>query len=438
MKANAASLVRKLHGVDDSLYISKITDTSGKTFFTVRSGPFDTVKDAAAALDSFQAVNHDIKAVIMVQDSLEPVPIPEADTSKNIGVGDKKEAASPPLWGDAETGNMDKELSTAATVPEQSSVAALEHEIGALKTQMKTLMDAEDIRSELTESTEEKSKKEEDILNAAGRNYTLMQKGKLGFEYKLAYTYYAFDTIKELNIIEHNSNHNITNTFTLEYPLKDNLTLESAIPFVYEYDEAGSDDSKSVTDFGDVSFGASFQPIKAGGKIPSMIFNTTLVCPMGRNPYEVNPITELSTGSGGYALEGSLSMSKAVDPIMAFGTLSYSYKHPIKDLDYKIGSYTLERYDRGDSLGFSLGLGYALSYKTSLSLGYSYSYTLESTRYYKEANPVTYQTQTASNINVGTAWRLSPKLRLNMALGIGLANSDYFSLSFRFPFEFNL
>ena len=364
---------------------------------------------------------------------------PANETSDALWGAEPEQEQTPPI--DTETPPPAVPASSASDPAPESvpgSLSDLQQQIETLKTQVKALLDAEDIRSELTESTEEKSKKEEDILNAAGRNYTLMQKGKLGVEYKIAYTYYSYDAIKELNIIEHNSNHNITNTFTVEYPLLNNLTLEAALPFVYEYDAVGSDSSKSVTDFGDVSFGASYQPLKSGGKIPSMIINTTLTCPMGRNPYEVNPLTELSTGSGGYSLSGSLSMSKPIDPIMAYGTLNYTYKYPIRHLDYKIGSYTLEEYDRGDSVGFSLGLGYALSYKTSLSLGYSYSYTFESKRYYKEANPVTSQTQTASNISIGTSWRLSPKLRLNMSLGIGLANSDYFSLSFRFPFEFNL
>ena len=458
IKSAAAALVRDLNAFSDTLYISKITTQANDSFFTVRAGVFDTVDKAAAFKNSFNQFKPGITPLVMVQDSMEEVQVEivtpdleqpgeetaDQDSQDTLWADEKPESgAKDTLWGgdnpDAgETGAVDTLALQPKTGASPENVSALEKEIETLKTQVKTLMDAEDIRSELTESKEEKSQKEDDILNAAGRNYTLMQKGKLGVEYKIAYTYYAYDAIKELNIIEHNSNHNITNTFTLEYPLKDNLTLEAALPFVYEYDEVGSDDSKSVTDFGDVSFGASFQPLKSGGKMPSMIINTTLTCPMGRNPYEVNPLTELSTGSGGYSLAGSISMSKPIDPIMAYGTLSYTYKHPIKDLDYKIGSYTLEQYDRGDSLGFSLGLGYALSYKTSLSVGYSYSHTFESTRYYKEANPVTYPTQTSSSISIGTSWRLSPKLRLNMSLGIGLGNSDYFSLSFRFPFEFNL
>lgn len=317
-------------------------------------------------------------------------------------------------------------------------VENLEQEVETLKEQIKSLLDAEEVRGELKESTEEKEAKEEDILNAAGREYTLMKKGTLGLEYKIGYTYYSYDAIRELNIIEHNSNHTITNTFTIEYPLKNNLTINSSIPFVYEYDQVGADNSKSATDFGDVSFGASYQPIKTGGDMPSIIIGTSLTCPMGRNPYEINSDTELSTGSGGYSLGTSLSVSKAVDPIMAYGTLSYSYKFPIEDLDYKIGSYTLEKYDRGDSIGVSLGIGYALSYMTSISFGYSYSYGFESKRYYKEAEAQTYPTTTSSSISVGTSWRLSQKMRVNLSLGMGLGNSDYFSLSLRFPFSYKL
>lgn len=351
------------------------------------------------------------------------------------------------LWGE-ESGEVTETApvsdSTAISVDETAvggnskDVQELKNEISELKKQVQSLLDAEDVRGELQETDEEKGQKEEDILNAAGKNYTLMKKGRIGVEYQLAYTYYDFDAITEINVVEHNSNHTLTNTFTVEYPLKDNLTLEASIPFVYEYDEVGSDSSKNITDFGDVNFGVSFQPIKSGGNIPSLIVNTTVTAPMGRNPYEINPDTELSTGSGGYSVGTSLSFSKAIDPIMAYGTLSYTYRHPIKNLDYKIGSSTLERYDRGDSVGFSLGLGYSISYMTSVTLGYSYSHAFESERFFKESESVTYKTQTSSSLSIGSSWRITPKMRVNLSLAMGLGNSDYYTLSLRFPFEFVL
>ncbi|MCF8028872.1 MAG: transporter, partial [Desulfobacteraceae bacterium] len=296
-----------------------------------------------------------------------------------------------------------------------------------------------EVRSALEESEKEEQEKQEDILSAAGRNYTLLRKGKLGLEYKLEYAYYPYDVIREQNIIEHNSHHNITNAFTLEYPLKNNLSFEALIPFVYEYDKTGAKNSKEVSDFGDVDFGLNYQPFKSGGGFPSIIFRSVLTCPMGRSPYDINPDTELATGSGGYALEGSVSVSKPVDPVMVFGTLGYVYKHPIRNLDYKLqdGS-TLERYDRGDSIELSMGLGYALSYKTSLTLGYSYTYTFEAKRYFKEGEPKSYPTRSSGSISIGTSWRISRTLKINMSLGIDITDGHYHSLSFRFPFEYNL
>ncbi len=263
-----------------------------------------------------------------------------------------------------------------------------------------------------------------------------MKTGRFGFEYKFDYTYFAYDSISEINVIEHNSNHTISNTFTIEYPFRDNLTFEASIPFVYEYDAVGNNDSKHVTDFGDVRFATSYQPVRSGPKMPAMILNATLTCPMGRSPYEVNPDLDLSTGAGGYSLEGNVSLSKAIDPIMVFGTISYDYRFPIKNLDYKIGSYTLERYDRGDRISFSAGMGYSVSYITSVTLGYSYSYTLKSKRFYNETAAQDYQTRTSSSLSIGSSWRLSKKFRFNATLGIGLGNSEHFSLSFRLPMEF--
>jgi hypothetical protein len=475
IQENAEKLKADLKETIPDLYISPIRSGDGRLLFSVRTGPFQTMeeaekrlavlpqmedlepamvlakgsflKDAGPDLQGESTVSEEIESgetAPVISKAQEPgtseTTVVEADESsaqtnetKALNDGDGG------LWGGTveDAWESDETISPGEEEPATShELQALEEEIETLKGQMKSLLDAEEIRGELTESTDEKENRDDEILDAAGRNYTLMTKGGFGFEYKLDYTYFAYDTITEINVIEHNSNHTIINTFTIEYPMQDNLTLEAAIPFVYEYDAVGRSDSKHVTDFGDVRFGMSYQPIKSGGKIPSVILNTALTCPMGRSPYEVNPELDLSTGSGGYSVEGSVSLSKAIDPIMAFGTLSYDYRFPIKDIDHKIGSYTMDRYDRGDSLGVSVGLGYSVSYITSVTLGYSYSYSFKSKRYYKEGLVQEYPTQTSSSLSIGSSWRLSKKLRVNATLQIGLGNSEYFSLSFRLPMEF--
>jgi len=471
------------------VYIKQIKNAAGKSYYTVRSGPFESIEKARAFINSISPAPED-RPWIARADSMQPAeqsnamqaqsphssdaldgsskaPPDMAEAAGNMdGNSDlsenpsqekkpeKTETADTGLWGAA--ADSDKPGEEPADDPEEfldqkwdasdktedqdtsPRVNALEQEVRELKQTVQTLLDAREVREELEATEEEEREKEEDILSAAGRQYVLLQKGRLGVEYKLDYSYFAYDAVREQNIIEHNSQHNITNTFTIEYPLKDNLSVEMAVPFIYKYDKVGSDNSKDVSDFGDVDFAVNYQPFKSGARLPSIIFRTVLTCPMGRDPYDINPDTELSTGSGGYSLQGSMSVSKVVDPIMVFGSLGYTYKHPIDDLDYKLGSYTLERYERGDTVELSMGIGYSLSYVTSLTIGYSYAYSFEDKRFFKEAQSQTYETRTQSSLNIGTSWRLSKKLRMNMSLGIGLANSDYYTLSFRFPFEFDL
>ncbi len=494
----AQRYAKDLSFMDRPVFVRQLQNASGDTVYSVRTGPFKTAEAAKAFIEEWTPMLPQ-KPVAMAKDSLRPVrltPPEQAEKSreaKNASARAEAETRTktakekpaqvavdrvPAERGDetvraasqktasrsATEDKQDKENRDAAASDEDgndslwgasgstetdsgkdkgagisaSGQADLRRQIRELQEQVNTLMEAEEVRSELQATEEEKEEKEEDILSAAGRNYTLLQKGKLGVEYKLDYSYFSYDALREQNIIEHNSNHNVTNTFTVEFPLKDNLSIDTAIPYVYKFDKVGTGESKEINDFNDVDFALNYQPVKSGGNIPSIIFRTVLTCPLGRDPYDINPDTELSTGSGGYAAGGSLSLSKAVDPVMVFGTFSYTYKHPIDDLDFKLGSQTLTRYERGDSLGFSMGVGYSLSYITSLSLGYSYSYTFEAERFFKEAESQTYGTRTESSLSIGTSWRVSKKLRISTSLLIGLADSDYFSLSFRFPYEFDL
>lgn len=506
IKSIARECVDEYAHLERDVFIKQIRNSAGKSYYTVRTGPFESVEQAREFVEALKPKPGDTPW-IMHAGSMKPAARPREKTRETSAAASpapekEKPAASEEsapsgaaavdspdtpqtevaevegseeqndsgeaeagLWGTAESENEpadseegpteksgagkpktanEKSTETSAEAAaspdtgQPGSVKELQQEVKTLKEKVQTLLDAQEVRKELKATEEEKAEEEEDILSAAGRQYTLLAKGRLGVEYKLDYSYFAYDAVREQNIIEHNSQHNITNTFTLEYPLKNNLTLEAAIPFVYKYDKVGSDESKDVSDFGDVDFALNYQPLKSGGGFPSIILRTVLTCPMGRDPYDINSDTELSTGSGGYSLKGSMSVSKAVDPIMVFGSFGYTYKHPIDDLDYKLGSYTLERYERGDTLEFSMGIGYSLSYITSLTLGYSYSYSFEDERFFKEAEPQTYATRTDSSLNIGTSWRISQKMRINMSLGIGLANNDYFTLAFRFPYEYDL
>ncbi len=299
-------------------------------------------------------------------------------------------------------------------------------------------MNAAEVRQSLVQTDEEKKDEKESILNAAGRQYTLMKSGKIGFEYRFVYTNYRYDSLKEANVIEHNSNYNIKNVFILEYPYLDNLTLGSSIPFIYEYDQVGSKNEKETTDFGDALFYVNYQPMRTGGDFPSVIFNAYVSCPMGRSPYEINPDEDLSTGTGGYSTTFSINSSKSIDPVLVYGTLSYKYNFPIDNLDYKITPYTMEKVEPGDTIGLSMGFGFALSYKTSITIGYSFSYTLKTKRYFKEIESIEYPTSSSSSLTIGSSWRFSGNRRMNVNVSTGLSNSGNHSVTFSIPMEFDL
>ena len=152
---------------------------------------------------------------------------PEASDTEANGVSDMEDQEEG-LWGlspeneapDASRGvvNGDSDDAASPAMGGEKRVQELEDEVKQLREQVQSLLDAEDVRGELEESDAEKEQKEEDILNAAGTNYTLMKKGRIGVEYQLSYSYYDFDTISEINVIEHNSNHNLTNTLRWSIP----------------------------------------------------------------------------------------------------------------------------------------------------------------------------------------------------------------------------
>ncbi len=72
---------------------------------------------------------------------------------------------------------------------------------------------------------EEKSQIIDDILSAAGRQYSLLKKGTVGLSYTFNYAYYSGDANDELTMVLRRVNHNLTNTLALEYAFFNNLTV---------------------------------------------------------------------------------------------------------------------------------------------------------------------------------------------------------------------
>jgi len=324
------------------------------------------------------------------------------------------------------------------TQVEDSGSKSLEQQVKDLRQEIKKIRDENEARKKLEVPEEEKSQTVEDILSAAGRQYTLMKKGTLGLDYTLGYSYFSSDAITEASVIERRANHNLTNTISAEYALFNNLTMSASIPFCYKYNRVGTASSQDATDLGDITVGLTLQPLKAGGTMPTTIFSLGVSLPTGTSPYEVNQNQTLATGSGYYSISSGLSFSKVIDLLVAFGSLGYSYGLKESGINqYWSKTQKLTGIEPGSSIGLSFGFGYALSYQASLNIGAQFSYSFGPE--YEVNNTQTFKSGSSlsGSFNVGTGWRVTAARSIYITLGIGLTNNDSdFSLSFRLPFEF--
>ena len=329
---------------------------------------------------------------------------------------------------------------TFSQAQENGDVKELLDKVKQLENQVQDLREEADVRNKLKITREEEQQKEEEILTAVDREeYTLTKKKSINLTYTLGYSYSSYDKLQldESDIFgEHLYNHSINHNISVSYGLLNNLSVSFGVPFKYRYYQTGGNESRDVTDIGDMSLGVGFRPFKSAGWMPTMSFHGSATLPTGRSPYKIDPMTELSTGSGVYSLGAGVSMSKPIDPIVAFGSLSYTYSFPKSDFTQNVNGLILEKVEPGPDLGFKIGLGYALSYRTSINLSFNYTHGFSSTYYYKGGYSRETAVGTSAGFSVGTGWKISPTTTISLGVGIGLVGDENFSLSFSVPFEF--
>jgi polyhydroxyalkanoate synthesis regulator phasin len=333
--------------------------------------------------------------------------------------------------------NPPQNLQPEATELKDESPKSLEQKVEDLRQEIQKIRSENEARKRLEVPEEEKNKSTEDILSAVGNQYVLLKKGIIGLQYSLNYAYYSSDVVSS-STIESRSNHNLTNSIILQYGLLNNFTMYANVPFDYKYNAVGTSSSQQSTNFGDISLGIQVQPFKAGGYLPTTILSLSVSIPTGTSPYAIDTNNSLATGAGAYSISGGVSLSKVLDPLVAFGNLTYSYNLPESGLNviWPSGGVVNE-VDLGSSIAWAFGFGYALSYQASLNMSAQFAYGFSSK--YHMYNDTTYETGTSlsATLNIGTGWRLSATRSVNVTLGIGLTvNDPDVSLTFTVPFEF--
>jgi hypothetical protein len=306
-----------------------------------------------------------------------------------------------------------------------------------LQKQVDTMKEQGRTREKLTITAEEKAEKEKSVLTAVGREYTLMQKGKIEVDYSLRYEYIASSEIVDASRVVPRSNHTVRNAIGVQYGLLNNATVNMSIPYVYVYDKSGSAAAKDTSDMGDVTLGLDYQPFKSSGEWPTTTISISAILPTGKSPYKINRDEDLPTGGGLYGVSFGVNMSKSIDPAMAFGGISAVYRLKRSDLSqYMEGMGQLDAIDPGMSFNAAVGLAYAISYALSMNVQFQYGYVMSTE--YAFTSGVEYSTASYSTASliVGTGWRISPKTTLSFSVGIGLTTNDPdFFFMFRLPFS---
>lgn len=281
-------------------------------------------------------------------------------------------------------------------------------------------------------------------LTAVDKQYSLIKRGKVQATYDFSYSYIGQEKINAdlssgtltLFNIENDSSHTITNTVSVDYGVRDNLTASVTLPLVSKYSENPAFDGLSHS-LGDIGIGVRVQPFEVRRGQPMLTFTSNLRLPTGKNPFKIDANQNLATGSGYPTLSAGMNVNHIVDPVALFGSLSLAISGDAKDLNQIRGSRILTRVEPGPSLSFGLGFAYALSYGISTSFSLQETISRGTKLRFADGSTAKTKTQTSGVLNFGLGYRISPKTTINITAGIGLTNdSPDFTLGVSVPLSF--
>ncbi|HED9596828.1 TPA: hypothetical protein R6Q14_003658 [Acinetobacter baumannii] len=282
----------------------------------------------------------------------------------------------------------------------------------------------------------------QEVFTSNERQYSLIKKGVISSYYDLDYTYYRdtridlalSDNSSQLNRlrVEEDANHTLTNSFTLQYGVLDNLTLSATLPFV-----AKSEIIRDTTTagLGDISFGARWEPFPLKqGRLPLVLFGS-LSTKTGDSPYEIG-LDELSTGKGYYSVGVGASTRKYIDAVVLFASASANYGFKESGLNQARGSRTLTSFDPGISGGFSFGFAYSFNYDVSLTMSYQQSFNMDAEFQFENGESYKSPDQSSAMLSFALGVRVSPETIVNGTVGIGLTeDAPDISLGLSFPLD---
>lgn len=275
---------------------------------------------------------------------------------------------------------------------------------------------------------EDSTKQLEEVFQAAEKNYSMLKAGGKSLSYSFDYAYTS-DSRIDLDVkdgvvrnldVAGSATHSFTNTFSFDYGIVNNVTLGVRVPLSSRYD---TQNSLSATEWGDVSFGLRWQPFAYVPGKATVTANTNISTKTGVSPYEIPVGQRLSTGSGTYAVSAGISVSKVLDPVVIYGSVSSNYSFEQSGLNQVRGGRILKTVHQGQSYSLSGGFSYSLSYDTSLSMSAQMGYSTETTLTFLgegENNTLRTPDSLSGSMNISLGIRVDPQTITNVSFGFGL------------------
>ncbi|WP_206952986.1 hypothetical protein [Trinickia acidisoli] len=299
---------------------------------------------------------------------------------------------------------------------------------------------------------------------------------KLTLDWGISDTYYdrrqlqlsgflALDAIFLGNInLGETKSHQVMADLDARYGLTDRISFDVDVPYVYRHSDfivggAGgaastlSDASGNSTGIGDVNFGIYYQFLKESGELPDVVGSLRVKAPTGSSPFGIKLVqvdpnntslvapTTLPTGTGFWNFTAGVSVLKTYDPVVLFGSLSYTYNlaRSFSDISSVEGQTEPAKVKLGDIIQWGAGVALAFSEKDSASVSYTMAIEPESETQAPGQGwqKVPGSETVAAAVNFGLNHVVNKHLTINGSVSIGLTpDAPNFVVGVRFPYTF--
>ncbi|WP_324657183.1 hypothetical protein [Burkholderia thailandensis] len=299
---------------------------------------------------------------------------------------------------------------------------------------------------------------------------------KLTIDWGISDTYYdrrqlqlsgflALDAIFLGNLnLGQTKSHQIMTDVDVRYGLSERISVDVDVPYLYRNSSfivggAGgaastlSDSTVNSHALGDVNFGIYYQFLKESQNLPDIVGSLRVKAPTGTSPFgvklqQVDPNNtnlvapdKLPTGTGFWSITAGLSALKTYDPVVLFGSVSYTYNvaRSFSDISSVVGQTQPAKVKLGDIVQFGGGAALAFSERDSASLAYTMAIEPQT----KTQAPgqgwqkVPGSQTVASTLIFGLNHVFNKHLTMNASVAVGLTpDAPNFVVGVRFPYTF--